>query len=72
MVVIVVVGVIVAVCVLLVLCVGAKLERWYRTPKELRGDWWPKFEHEFRVYVRRNSAPRNTRPRPRDREHFDR
>ena len=23
-----------------------------RAPKELRGDWWPRFEAEFREYVR--------------------
>jgi hypothetical protein len=29
-----------------------------RTPGELRGDWWPEFEREFRAYARR------TGPRP--------
>jgi hypothetical protein len=27
--------------------------RHQRRPQELRGDWWPRFEAEFRVYVRR-------------------
>jgi hypothetical protein len=25
-----------------------------RNPRELRGDWWPQFEREFRAYARRN------------------
>lgn len=23
-----------------------------RTPRELRGDWWTAFEHEFRAYAK--------------------
>jgi hypothetical protein len=66
-----VVWLIIGACVVLVVCFGPKLERWYETPKELRGDWWPEFESEFRAYVRRNSPPPTRRPRPRDRERFD-
>lgn len=24
---------------------------WCRTPSELRGDWWARFERQFRAYV---------------------
>jgi hypothetical protein len=38
------------------------LATWTRrhTPPELRGDWWPRFETEFRAYAERaaNSAGR--------------
>ena len=27
--------------------------RWRRTPQELRGDWWNRFEREFRDYASR-------------------
>jgi hypothetical protein len=27
-----------------------------RRPRELRGDWWPEFEREFRVYARRAAS----------------
>jgi hypothetical protein len=30
-----------------------------RTPPELRGDWWSRFETEFRAYARQ-AAPRRT------------
>ncbi len=34
-----------------------------RTPAELRGDWWPRFEAEFRAYARRiASSPEHQRP----------
>jgi hypothetical protein len=29
-----------------------------RTPSELRGEWWPEFEREFRAYAR-HAAPRH-------------
>lgn len=61
----------VATCVVLTVCLGPRLERWYRTPKELRGDWWPAFEREFRAYVNATSPRRSPRQRPRDRERFD-
>lgn len=32
--------------------------RRHRTPDELRGDWWPAFEREFRAYARRTARPR--------------
>ena len=25
--------------------------RHHRTPAELRGDWWPRFESDFRAYA---------------------
>lgn len=28
-----------------------------QTPVELRGDWWSRFEAEFRAYAARTSAP---------------
>jgi hypothetical protein len=28
-----------------------------RTPPELRGDWWERFEHEFRAYAARSTPP---------------
>jgi hypothetical protein len=28
-----------------------------RTPRELRGDWWPEFEREFRAYARGMGPP---------------
>jgi hypothetical protein len=31
-----------------------------RTPLELRGDWWERFERDFRAYAARKAAP----PRP--------
>lgn len=39
-----------------------------RTPPELRGDWWARFESDFRAYTERvaNCASDNTR-RARDR-----
>lgn len=27
------------------------------TPRELRGDWWTRFESEFRAYARRSASP---------------
>lgn len=43
------------------LAVGYKRRR--DTPEELRGDWWPHFEAEFRAYAR----GRERGPRPRGR-----
>ncbi|MBV9006733.1 MAG: hypothetical protein JOZ98_23155 [Solirubrobacterales bacterium] len=38
-----------------------------RTPPELRGDWWPQFESEFRAYAERAaSAASRTKGRTRD------
>jgi hypothetical protein len=28
-----------------------------RTPPELRGDWWERFEREFRAYAARSTPP---------------
>lgn len=41
---------------------GHRIERRRRTPSELRGDWWARFEEEFRVYARRLESPRRRRP----------
>jgi len=36
--------------------------REHRTPRELRGDWWSRFEREFRDYTARPAhAPQNRR-----------
>lgn len=32
--------------------------RRYRTPPELRGDWWTPFEREFRAYARQAARQR--------------
>ena len=42
--------------------VGVVVYVWRRkrrrdTPEELRGEWWPHFEAEFREYVRRCERP---------------
>lgn len=37
-----------------------KLQGWRRTPPELRGDWWLRFEQEFRAYA---STPQPRQPR---------
>lgn len=34
-----------------------RLKRRRDTPEELRGDWWPRFEAEFREYVRDREMP---------------
>lgn len=28
------------------------------TPRELRGDWWPQFEQQFRAYAARQTSAR--------------
>jgi len=38
--------------------------RRQRTPSELRGDWWPRFEREFRAYDARASKTPIDRKRP--------
>jgi hypothetical protein len=35
-----------------VVAYGIRLKRLRETPKELRGDWWSRFEPEFRAYAR--------------------
>jgi hypothetical protein len=37
-----------------------------RTPRELRGDWWSKFEREFRAYASQQQGNRPKRPNPRE------
>jgi hypothetical protein len=39
--------------------------REHRTPPELRGDWWARFEREFRAYAARPSRPPRDRRRQR-------
>ena len=41
--------------------------RLHGTPSDLRGDWWPQFEREFRAYADRagRRASRGTRRRRR-------
>jgi hypothetical protein len=47
-----------------------RCKRRHDTPKELRGEWWPRFEAEFREYARRCEMPgrgirkRRSQPRP--------
>ncbi len=42
----------------------------HRTPPELRGDWWSRFEGEFRVYARQSARrDRDRRDRPDRRPH---
>ncbi len=35
-----------------------------RTPPELRGDWWQRFEREFRAYVDETARPARKPPGP--------
>ena len=53
----------VLIAVVMAIYFGFRIERWRRTPTELRGDWWSAFEDEFRAYVARIEAA----PRPRQR-----
>jgi hypothetical protein len=39
-----------------------------RTPPELRGDWWGRFETEFRAYAREAAPRRSPRSERRDRK----
>lgn len=47
-----------------------RLKRRRDTPEELRGEWWPRFEAEFREYARRcdiarrGIRERRSQPRP--------
>jgi hypothetical protein len=45
---------------------GMRIERRRRTPAELRGDWWTKFEEEFRAYTSRLESSRKPRQRRND------
>lgn len=36
--------------------VGVRLVDRRRTPRELRGDWWPEFEREFRAHSSKVAA----------------
>ena len=59
-----------AVALVAVVIFAARFKRRRDTPEELRGDWWPRFENEFRAYARRfekagggpGGGPRRTRP----------
>jgi hypothetical protein len=39
--------------------------RRYRTPRELRGDWWTEFEREFWTYARAGAGSGRERRRHR-------
>lgn len=63
-----------AAAVIGVVAYAIRLRRMRNTPEELRGDWWARFEAEFRAYARerempgrgrreRGSAPRRTHRR---------
>lgn len=43
-----------------------RIERWRQTPRELRGDWWADFEHQFRAYATRWEQSRGPRQRHND------
>ena len=45
--------ILVALAVVLGACAIYLAVRRMRTPPELRGDWWPEFEREFRAYASR-------------------
>lgn len=53
--------IIVIVAVVLATYVGLRLDRRRRTPSELRGDWWTRFENEFRAYAARMEQSRRPR-----------
>lgn len=40
--------------------VGMALRTW-RTPPEVRGDWWTSFERDFRLYAERVTESRSSR-----------
>ena len=53
----------------LVVCVLLSTWRRVRTPRELRGDWWARFESDFRAHAGRGSTsadPADRRPRDSD------
>lgn len=60
----------VLVLVSLFLAVGLRMlwvARCHRnTPDELRGDWWPQFEQEFRAYAKRTANRPDPSRRDRD------
>ncbi len=39
--------------------------RQHRVPRDLRGDWWPRFEAEFRAYAERAATQSRRRGRHR-------
>jgi len=46
-------------------CTILAVLRRIRTPRELRGDWWSKFEREFRAYASQAADPTRQRRRHR-------
>ena len=46
---------------------GARLKRLRDKPEELRGDWWSRFEAEFRAYARDWDAASGIGPETRSR-----
>jgi len=49
--------VVLAIAAAALLWLGVEVVREFRTPAELRGDWWRKFEREFRAYAQRHNPP---------------
>lgn len=45
---VVIVLTLIALLAVLLIC---KVAAWQRTPQELRGDWWDRFERQFRAYA---------------------
>jgi hypothetical protein len=46
-----------AAALVVVVAFGIRFKRRRDTPEELRGDWWPRFEAEFRAYARNSEMP---------------
>jgi hypothetical protein len=57
--------VIVAICLAGGACAIFAAVRRYRTPSELRGDWWTPFEREFRAYAQQVASRDRQRRRHR-------
>ena len=47
--------ILVTLAVVLAACAICIVVRRRRTPPELRGNWWPEFEREFRAYASRSA-----------------
>ncbi len=67
----------VALAILLVICAAAagaclapRAVRRLRTPRELRGDWWTRFERDFRAYVGRTARRQANRTYDKGRRHW--
>jgi hypothetical protein len=72
---IVLVLVAVAAALVAVVAYAYRAKHQQNTPEELRGDWWPQFEAQFRNYVRRcdrAKAQRGRREHPLRQQRFPR